>query len=471
MTTRSRRSFLRNGALAAIGLGMRGKTSLSAGSLPRVGIVGGGLAGVSCAWLLDGVADAVLFESRSSLGGHAHSIPVTVGSGALFVDVGAQFFSPGPHPTYAKLLDVIGLTTPGDPDHDETFESEMSITVTEAGRKQPRFLSPGTHRWWPTLVPWNRDGLLAFAVFALAARRFAREGDWLVPLDQWLRRLPVREEAREKLLLPLSSAMIGCSIEQARGLSARSVLVFVGQALGGSGLSPIRYNQSLLGLGGNVQFLAGISGNLTTHLGSPVSRVRRLLHGGFRIENAEGVVENVDAVVFATPPYVTRDLLPPAPDLLGASHWLGKLEYFPTEISIHRDPVYMPKNRGFWSAYNALVDGDHAEASVWYGAFRSAPDGEDPLMLFKSWATARAREPKEEIFRRSFLHPRITPDFIEAERRLAAFQGREGVWFAGSYTLEVDSQETALVSAMNVVRELDPQAPNLLALESWPAQP
>jgi predicted NAD/FAD-binding protein len=88
------------------------------------------------------------------------------------------------------------------------------------------------------------------------------------------------------------------------------------------------------------------------------------------------------------------------------------------------------------------------------------------MMLFKSWATARSRRPKEEIFRRVFLHPRITPDFIRAQRLLAACQGGAGIWFAGSYTGEVDSQETALLSAMNVVRELDPQAPNLLALES-----
>lgn len=67
----------------------------------------------------------------------------------------------------------------------------------------------------------------------------------------------------------------------------------------------------------------------------------------------------------------------------------------------------------------------------------------------------------------SFSPPRITPDFIKAQRLLAACPGVTGIWFAGSYTGEVDSQETALLSAMNVVRQLDPQAPNLLALESY----
>ncbi len=470
MASNSRRSFLKKGALAAVGLGVQGgRSPLAASSLPRVGIVGGGLSGVSCAWLLDGVADAVLFESRPTLGGHAHTIPVDVGDDTLLVDVGAQFFAPGPHPTYSKLLELIGLTNAADPESDETFEAEMSITVTGAGpleEASPRFVSPASKRYWPILAPWNRRALLAFFVFALAAKRLTKNGDWLVPLDDWLSSLPVRPEEREGLLLPLVAGTIGCSIDQARGLSARSAMVFIGLALPQNLLAPVLYRQSFLGLGGNVEFLASLAGNLSTHLGSNVVSVSPLGPGGFAIENADGIVENVDVVVFATPPFVTRLLLPALPGLDPVAPVLESFSYFPAEIAIHRDPVYMPDKPRYWSAYNTFVDGNHAEASVWYGAFRQS--GGEPVSLFKSWATARSQTPAQEVFRRAFQHPLITPQFIEAGRSLEAFQGQDGVWFAGSYTREVDSQDTALLSAMSVVRELDPLAPNLVALESVP---
>ncbi len=467
MISSTRRSFLRRGALAAIGLGVSGRQSpLGTSSLPRVGIVGGGLAGVASAWLLDGVADAVLFESRPILGGHAHTIPIEVGNRTLQVDVGSQFFAPGPHPTYSKLAELIGLTKPGEPEGDATLESEMTMTVLDAGEARPRFVSPAAKRSWPILAPWNRSALLAYFVFALAARRLTQRGDWLVPLDEWLSSLPVAPEERERLLLPLVSGTVGCSIEEARALSARSAMVFIGLALPKNLLAPVLYRHSLLGLGGNVQFLASLSGNLTTHLGSPVTSVDRLPQGGFSIRNAGGVVELVDVVIFATPPYVTRNLLPPLLGLSRARQLLSRFEYFRTEIAIHRDPVYMAENRRFWSAYNSLIDATHCEASIWYGALEPAPSSEDPLMLFKSWATARSRAPEEELFRREFLHPFVSPEFIETERLLSAYQGRAGIWYAGSYTLEVDGQDTALLSAMRVVRELDPQAPNLLALEA-----
>ena len=462
----TRRSFLKAGSAAALVLSFPGGARRAfASGRPRVGIVGGGLAGVSCAWLLEGVADSVLFESRAALGGHAQTIPVSVGGEQMLVDVGAQFFAPGTHPTYTKLLGILGLQSAEHPDEDQTVAADMSITVTEALGDPPRFVSPSKGRLWPALAPWNRPALGPFLVFALAARRFSRNGDWSVSLEDWLNGLPVPPEQRDGLLLPLVAALTGCSIEQARALSARSALFFIAKALPKNLLDPIRYNNSLLGLEGNVEYLAAQCHDLTTHLGSPVESVARE-GDGYRIGNEAGTTADVDVVVFAAPPYVVRPLLPDIPDLDGAAPVLDAFEYFSTEISIHRDPIYMPPRTRLWSSYNADHTGGYCEGSVWYGALRPPAAGQPPLSLFKSWATARAQPPQEEIFRRAFRHPYVTPAFIDAQRQLAPFQGRGGVWFAGSYTREVDSQETALTSAMSVVAQIDPQAPNLLALQA-----
>jgi predicted NAD/FAD-binding protein len=192
--------------------------------------------------------------------------------------------------------------------------------------------------------------------------------------------------------------------------------------------------------------------------------------GGYRIRNEAGVCEDVDAVVFAAPPPVTGPLLSAIPELAGAADVLERFEYFSSEISIHRDPVYMPSKPRFWSAYNANAEGDHCEASIWYGALRPPVAGQAALPLFKSWATARSAPPQDEVFRRAFRHPLITPDFIRAQQDLEPYQGQAGVWFAGSYTREVDSQETALTSAMRIVAELDPRRRTCSPFQTSPAQ-
>ena len=460
----SRRSFLKTGSAAMLGLSIQGRArTVFANQPPRVGIIGGGLAGVACAWLLDGVADAVVFERHPVLGGHAQTIPVTVGGEELQIDVGAQFFAPGTHPTYVKLLELIGLLDADHPDEDSTIEADMTIAVTEAGIARPRFVSPAAGRAWPLVAPWNLPALRAFLVFALSSKRFAQDGDWLVTFDDWLQDLRVPVEQREGILLPLVAAMTGCSLEQARGLSARSALFFIAKGLPQKLWDPLRFSNSVLGLGGNVEHLAGECQNLTTRLGSPVTAVQPW-GSGYRIHNEAGCVEDVDALVFANPPTFAGPLLSEIPELGEAATVLGQFEYFSSEVAIHRDPIYMPLNRRAWSAYNAQVDGGYCEGSVWYGALRPPAPGQEPMSLFKSWATARSAAPQEEVFRQAFRHPLITPAFIQALRSLADHQGTAGVWFAGSYTSEVDSQESALTSAMTVVRHLQPQAPNLLAL-------
>jgi uncharacterized protein len=451
----TRRGFLKAGSAAAVGLSLAGRArSLGAQGLPRVGIIGGGLAGVSCAWLLDGVADAVLFEARGTVGGHAETLPVQVGGQWIAADVGAQFFADGTHPTYTKLLEVIGL-------QNAFVDAEMTITVTQGTANRPLFVSPASNRLWPVFTQWNQAALGAFFAFALAAKQFSQDGDWLVPLGDWLATLPVPPEQRDGLLLPLLAALTGCSLEQAPSLSARSAVFFVGRALPDN-LIGLRYKNSLVGLGGNVQYLANQCHNLTRHLGSAVTAVQQTADG-FRIANAAGAVEDVDTLVFANPPFRAQPLLPNIPELAEVATTLQAFEYFPSAVAIHRDPVYMPAQPVYRSSYNADI-GSRSEGSVWYGALRPVPPGGQPLSLFKSWVTARSQPPAQTVFVQPFLHPLITPTFIQTGQQLASLQGTAGVWFAGSYTAEVDSQETALTSAMNVVRNLDAQAPNLLAL-------
>lgn len=456
----SRRSFLKTGSAAMLGLSVQGSASrLFAAGPPRIGIVGGGLSGVASAWLLDGVAEAVVFEARPELGGHAQTIPLVADGQLVEVDVGAQFFGPGTHPTYEKLLELIGLLNPERPGLDATIDVDMTITITETAAPRPRFVSPSADRAWPLFAPWNRDALEAFLVFALHAKPFAEDGDWLITLGDWLAGLPVPPEQRDGLLLPLLAALTGCSLEQAPALSARSAIFFIGAAL-----PSLRYRNSLLGLGGNVEHLARQSHNLTTHLAQPVTAVHPRLEGGYEVRSAAGVSEVVDAVIFASPPYLVSPLLAEIPALAEAAALLAQFEFFTAEIALHRDAAYMPSKPAWWSAYNANIEGGRCEGSIWYGALRPVVPGHGPVSAFKSWATARSQPPQHELYRRAFRHPFITPAFIETQRSLAEHQGTAGVWFAGSYNKEVDSQETALTSAMDVVRDIAPNAPNLIAL-------
>src|SRR5438552_4080441 len=104
----SRRDLLRTLVTAA-------STPVLAGAAPpkrSVGIIGAGMAGVSLAWLLDGERDVVLLEARETIGGNVRSVPVDLDGQQFIVDMGAQYFHPGPYPLYTSVLQNLGLYPP-----------------------------------------------------------------------------------------------------------------------------------------------------------------------------------------------------------------------------------------------------------------------------------------------------------------------------------------------------------------------
>src|SRR6187401_3245849 len=73
----------------------------------RVGIIGGGAAGLASAWLLEQEHEVTVFEKDDRFGGHAHTVTIEVDGRSLDVDAGFQFFAPGAaYATFNRLLDI-----------------------------------------------------------------------------------------------------------------------------------------------------------------------------------------------------------------------------------------------------------------------------------------------------------------------------------------------------------------------------
>ena len=179
----------------------------------------------------------VLLEAQNSIGGNVRTIPVELDGHNFQVDMGAQFFHPGPYPVYVRLLEFLGLYPAA-----VAFASfPASITVDSASEPVPRFVSPVLPgRVWPLLAPWNRPGLQAFSVAFIAAKCVSSsKAPGLVTMEDWLLTLGLSAEQRENMLLPWAASLFSGSIEQARTLSARAAMIFAAKALPDNPLDPL----------------------------------------------------------------------------------------------------------------------------------------------------------------------------------------------------------------------------------------
>jgi uncharacterized protein len=443
----SRRSALQTLSSAA-GLPFAG---LAQSPARRVGIVGAGMAGVSLAWLLDGVRDVVLVEAAPDVGGNVRTASVDLGGKSYAVDLGAQYFHPGPYPTYVKLLESLGLY----PSPVYTRGFAASITLDAAGEPVPRFVSPVIpDRAWPLLPEWNRSGLQAFSTaFAAAKDREQRDASWALTMGDWLKTLGLSSAQTEGMLLPWAASLFSGSIEQARSLSARAAMVFAAKALPDNPLDPIVYYVLTTGMIEPMRRMLQQTSTVELLTASPVSVVERVATGGFSIHCSNGQVRLVDDLVFATPAEVSHTLVRTMTGTTAQQIALAGIEFHDARLALHTDAVYAPAGPAHRSFLNCRVSGAFCEASMWMADVLD--DAPSPASkLWKSWVTHRSQQPAQIVADARFRHMLPTPRTIASQAALAKLQGTGGIWFAGGYTFPYDSQETALQSAMRIASGL-----------------
>ncbi len=458
------RPVSRRSALTLLGGAAVGAAAAASGTEParaaaradarqRVVIIGGGVAGVSLAWLLDGVHDVVLLESEAELGGHARTIDVTVDGRQAAIDAGAQYFGPKSHPVYWRLLTEV-LKVP-------TVPAPMNLTLSRRGVTRPVLVSPDNKRLWPLIDPKYWTALLAMAAFTDRGRKIEAAGDWTTTAEDFIRSLPVTRSLQDDLLFPLAGSMFGFSVPQVKEMSAHAVVAFVVRGLGDGLLAPYDYHNATGGLRSVVRALHTGLSTVTTHTSAGATRITRQ-DGTYQVQDSAGRRHEADHVVFALPPYAAGPLVGQLAGTQPLTSAYERFRYLPARVAIHTDPVYMPRNRGDWSGFNVLTDGPWCEPSMWFGSFRD-------INVFKSWVSHRTELPKETIATFDYLHAHETPDFARAQGALGAHQGEQGLWFAGTHMTDVGSQESALVSAIRVAQRLAPASANLARVGAVPA--
>ncbi len=430
----------------------------------RVGIVGGGFAGVAPAWLLDGACDVVLLEAEPRLGGNVRGVELDLDGHPVVVDMGAQYFHPGPYPRYTALLTALGLF--GAKDMGKASHGFNATISVDAGEATPRFVSPWfPGRIWPLLAWWNWSGIVAFAVaFAAAQAREARDESWSLTLEDWLPTLGLSREQWEGMLLPWAASLASGDIDEARGFSARAVMIFAAKALPPSLIDPVQYFVLRPGMGAVLTRLMAQTRSVDILTHARVRQVTRNGRGEFRLRCADGRTRTVDDLVLAASGPTSVRLLDQLPGFEAQAGLLRSVGFYPARLALHRDPVYASANPDLRSFLNCQVQGPYCEASMsMQGVIADAPTA-STSRLWKSWVTHR-ESPSRPLYETTYTHVLPAASSMSALEQLRLLQGVGGVWIAGGYTREFDSQETALASAMTVAAGLGVESKRLRWLE------
>lgn len=407
----------------------------------KIAIIGGGIAGLATAWLLQREHAITVYERGPTPGGHARTLTVTADGREVPVDLGFRYLfqQSCPHVlALLRLLDVpVGARRASV--HFEGMESGLRISLPpRTGRSALRLLSSARAMRY----------VAHYLRFLLGRRGIFAAGDTATSLDAYALAKRFPADFRRELLYPFLGASWGMTNSVVPEVSAYSILKVM-QPEG-------RFFIIEGGVGRYIARLVEALPDVDVRTATPVSALRR---SGATIEvvDGRGRVDGFDRVVLATESPVAAAL---ARGLAGAEAMAAALGRFRTcddYIVVHSDERLMPRDRGDWSVVNVRHEGHRAILTEWSGMDQRAP-------VFRSFS---AREPvaAAQVHRvEAYKHPIVTPEHYAVQRDLAALQGRGGLFAAGLYTCDVDNHESALMSAIHVARVLAPTSSNLRAL-------
>ncbi|WP_350023212.1 NAD(P)/FAD-dependent oxidoreductase [Pseudomonas protegens] len=413
----------------------------------KIAIIGSGIAGLTCAYVLNRRHDIRVFEAGSWIGGHTHTVEVSHNGETQSVDTGFIVFNDWTYPNFIRLLGQIGV---------KFKPTEMSFSVCDPASgleyngnnlnslfaQRRNLLSPGFWGMLRDILRFNKTALLD-----LQQQRIAAD----TTLGDYLKNQGYGERFIQHYIVPMGSAIWSMSRVQMLGFPLQFfVRFFKNHGL----LSVNNRPQWCVIEGGSSRYIEPLTASFRQHirLDCPVQRVERD-ETGVLIHSAAGS-ERFDKVVFACHSDEALQLL--ASPSRAEREILQALPYADNDVVLHTDTRLLPRRRLTWASWNYRLDasGDKA-AAVTYDMNILQGLKSDTTFCVSLNQTA-VIDPTQILARFTYAHPQYSLEAVAAQARWSELQGAQHSFYCGAYWAN-GFHEDGVVSALRVAQAFGEQ--------------
>lgn len=412
----------------------------------RIAIIGTGIAGMTAAWLLQRQHELTLFEAAAWIGGHTHTVDVTLGGKEYAIDTGFIVFNDRTYPNFIRLLQELQVATQPTKMNfsvrcDKTGLEYSGATLNTLFAQRRNLLRLSFHRMLRDILRFNRETPALLAADSPA-----------VSLSDYLAQQRYSREFIDQYLLPMGAAIWSAQPEAMGQMPARYfVQFFHNHGL----LSVNRHPQWRVIQGGSRRYAQRLTAPFLDRirLACPVARLSRLADGVL-IEPQGGEPERFDAVIIATHSDQALRLL--ADPSEAERTILGAIPYQENEVVLHTDTRLLPRRRLAWAAWNYHIPAQtQARVAVTYN-MNILQGLNAPETFCVTLNSSAAIDPASILYRTVYHHPVYTPDAIAAQRRWGEINGVNRTWYCGTYW-GYGFHEDGVNSALAVGRQLQQQ--------------
>jgi predicted NAD/FAD-binding protein len=388
-------------------------------------VIGGGVAGIVAAYLLQRRYQVTLIEAAPHLGGHTRTIAAELEGGVVPVDIGFIVHNNQTYPLFRKFIDQLGI---------ESVATDMSFAYS---RQEPDLEYAGTS--FMGLFAQNRNlfsppfwkMLLGIRRFCSVGHRALQDGSAAgLSLEQFLAEHHISEATTEQYILPMGAAIWSTPTAQMRDYPADAFLAFFDN----HGLLNLTNRPTWLTIRGGCDryvqaFRETFKGDIRT--GSPVRQVRRD-DRGVSVDLASGETLSFDKAVIATHADQALKLL--AEPTADERKWLGAWRYTDNRVVLHSDHHLLPRRKSAWGAWNYLHRNarENLPPALSYYMNRLQPlPTDEPVIV--SLNLRDEIHPHKVHHEEHFTHPYYDATSLASQQHLPNLNGQNRTWFCGSY--------------------------------------
>lgn len=396
--------------------------SASPNSKKRIAIIGSGISGQTCGYLLSQQHNVTLFEANNTLGGHTATIDIEIDGKSLAVDTGFIVFNDRTYPNFIKMMDQIGI---------KSKPTEMSFSVKNASTgleynghsintlfaQRRNLVNPKFYYFIYEILRFNK----------LSKKAQAANDNELGTLGEFLDKHGFSEFFATHYVLAMTAAIWSASINSCRDFPLRFFLNF----LTNHGLLDIANRPQWYVIeGGSRSYIPHLTKNIQDiRLATPVQWVTR--HSSHVEVTTEEGTQVFDEVIFACHSDQALALLNDPSEQ--EQQVLGDMKYRANEVVLHTDKSLLPKRKKAYASWNYCIGSPTDEMPTLTYDMNILQGLVTKEELCVTLNQTQLIDSKHILREFNYSHPVFTLESIAAQKQRDSICGHRLTHFCGAY--------------------------------------
>tara|TARA_B100000029_G_scaffold380803_1_gene375893 strand:- start:46714 stop:47943 length:1230 start_codon:yes stop_codon:yes gene_type:complete len=384
----------------------------------KIAIVGGGISGLTTAYLLSREHEIILYESNDYIGGHTNTVTIEMNGSPVAVDTGFIVYNEQNYPNFSHILSDLNVSTQPTSMSFSVKLIEPNLEYNGSSFKQlfgqkKNLLRPTFYQMLWDILRFNRQapGLL-------------ESNSYDITLGEHVIECGFSQDFIHHYLVPMGAAIWSSSPSAILEMPAYFFIRFF-------------KNHGMLNLNERPQWRT-ITGGSCQYVNKMIASFAENIRLGHKVSSVERLNDRVtvdgdsyDHVVFACHSDQAIEAL--SDPSVYEKDILSKISYQKNEIIIHTDTSIMPAREALWAAWNYHSQGnDDSPVAMTYN-MNILQDLDIKETICITLNSLNLINPDLILGRHIYSHPQFTTESMKAQERWMEISGGNRTHFCGAY--------------------------------------